>query len=248
LSEGARILVVDDDPRVRSMLDRYLTGEGFHVDCAENGDAMRRYLAGNGFDLVILDLVIPGESGLDLARELRATRDLPVIMLSGKGDLIDRVVGLEVGADDYVTKPFHLREVLARIRSVLRRCAPGQSPGSPERAEPRPADDVVCFDGRRLDLTKRELFEPDGTPIRLTTGEFNLLAAFIRHPNRPLTRDHLLDAVSGRSWAPFDRSIDTQIGRLRRKIEPDPANPEIIKTVRGVGYLFAAKVGRAQAG
>ncbi|MFQ5973621.1 MAG: response regulator, partial [Alphaproteobacteria bacterium] len=241
MTRSSHIVVVDDDPRVRDLLCRYLSEEGFRVSAAENGDALRRHMAGSRVDLVILDLVMPGEDGLTLARELRATSGVPIIMVTGKGDVVDRVVGLEMGADDYIAKPFHLREVLARVRTVLRRTAERVDARSGERAEVG-GDDVVRFSGWRLDLIGRELRDPDDVAVPLTTSEFNLLRAFVQRPNRPLDRDQLMDLLHDRDWTPFDRSIDTLVGRLRKKIEKDQRKPEIIKTVRGVGYVFAARV------
>jgi len=243
MSEQPHILVVDDDPRIRAMLIRYLADEGFRVSEASDGQAMRQVFGGDRPDLVLLDLLMPGEDGLSLAREIRQQSDVPIIMLTGKGELIDRVVGLEAGADDYIAKPFHLREVLARIRTVLRRMrpkpalAPGQGPPSQEAA-----GNVLCFHGWTFDLLKRDLRRPDGTPVELTAGEFDLLRAFARNPNRVLDRDQLMNLVKGRDWAAFDRAIDTQVVRLRKKIEPDPQRPQIIKTVRGAGYIFAVPV------
>ncbi|MGI9450294.1 MAG: response regulator [Geminicoccaceae bacterium] len=236
----ARILVVDDDPRVRDLLSRYLEGEGFDVESVEHGDAMRRHLSGKPVDLVMLDLNLPGEDGLSLARELRATSDIAIIMITGKGDPIDRIVGLEIGADDYIPKPFELREVLARIRAVLRRATgrPAEVPAAGTSTSPG----CLGFAGWHFDPAKRELRNPDGQIVSLSTGEFDLLATFLQHPTSVLNRDQLLDLVHGRGWTPFDRSIDTQVGRLRKKIERDPSNPDLIKTVRGVGYVFSAKV------
>ena len=243
MSDAQHILIVDDDPRVRKMLCRYLEDEGFRVTEAENGPKMRDALAGGTVALIMLDLVMPGEDGLTLAREVRHTSDVPIIILTGKGDVVDRIVGLEMGADDYITKPFHLREVLARIRTVLRRHHDTPPPADASAATPSdPSDDVSLFDGWRLDMGRRELYAPDGAPVILTTGEFDLLRAFVTTPNRVLNRDQLMDLTKGRDWTPYDRSIDTQIGRLRKKIERDPKNPDLIKTVRGIGYTFTAKI------
>ncbi len=240
------ILVVDDDPRIRSMLRRYLTGEGFLVSDVENGLAMREILDARPVDLVLLDLVMPGDDGFTLARHIRQGGNTPIIMLTGKGELVDKVAGLEAGADDYIAKPFHLREVLARIRTVLRRAQPAESgPSSATSAGASPtAQDpqVLAFDGWRLDLAKRELQGPDGEPVALTTGEFDLLKALALNSNRVLNRDTLMDIIKGREWAAYDRSIDAQVVRLRKKIERDPGNPRLIKTVRGVGYLFTGSV------
>ena len=246
------ILIVDDDRRVRDMLCRYLDQEGFHATAGEDGTAMRQHLADNPVDLVLLDLVMPGEDGLSLSRELRATSEMPIIMLTGKGDPMDRVIGLEVGADDYITKPFHLREVLARIRSVLRRSDSRPTRMPDAEADAVPTDDAhreedgerLIFAGWCLDLAARNLHAPDSSPVPLTTGEFNLLTAFVKRPNRPLSRDQIMDIVQGRDWSPYDRSIDTQVGRLRKKLEADPKDPQLIKTVRGVGYVFTPAVKR----
>lgn len=247
MTDANHILVVDDDRRIRDMLCLYLEEEGFNVAAAEDGDAMRRHMAENPVDLILLDLVMPGTDGLTLSRELRAESDIPIIILTGKGEPIDRVVGLEVGADDYITKPFHLREVLARVRTVLRRSAPQQVTQPQAQSNQSQSDSVsgnerLQFAGWRLDLVKRELLDPSGAETPLTTGEFNLLSAFAQRPNRPLDRDQIMDVVKGQDWQPFDRSIDTQIGRLRKKLETDPKNPQLIKTVRGVGYIFTPKV------
>jgi two-component system phosphate regulon response regulator OmpR len=243
MSEQVHILVVDDDRRIRTMLNRYLADEGFRVSEAPDGAAMRSVLERDTVDLVLLDLVLPGEDGLTLARQIRQRSEVPVIMLTGKGELIDRVVGLEAGADDYIAKPFHLREVLARIRTVMRRAPP--QPASPSRGQPSSKDaagNLLVFQGWRFDLLKRELRRPDGDSVMLTAGEFDLLRVFACNPNRVLERDHLMNLVKGRDWAAFDRTIDTQIVRLRKKIEADPQKPQMIKTVRGAGYIFAVSV------
>ncbi len=234
------ILVVDDDPQIRSMIDRYLTHEGFTVSLAQNGAEMDEALDKGPVDLVLLDLVLPGDDGLMLARRIREKSDIGIIILTGKGEMIDRVVGLEMGADDYVAKPFHLRELLARIKSVLRRAV---AHPAPTEAAPAPAEKTVArFAGWAFDFVKLELASPDGTTVALTTGETNLLVAFLKNPNRVLDRDRLLDLISHREWEPFDRSVDTQVVRLRRKIEEDPSSPALIKTVRGAGYIFAVPV------
>ena len=242
MSEPLHILVVDDEDRIRTMLRRYLAEEGIKVSEAADGKAMRAVLDREKIGLVLLDLVMPGEDGLTLARAIRQCSSVPIIILTGKGDLIDRVAGLEAGADDYIAKPFHLREVLARIRTVLRRTQP--LPVSPDTAATNNAGTTLRFQGWTLDLVKRELRRPGGDVVSLTSGEFELLRVLAHNPNRVLNRDQLMDQVKGREWEAFDRTIDTQVVRLRRKIERDPQHPELIKTVRGVGYVFAAAVSR----
>ncbi|MGO4526118.1 response regulator [Microvirga sp. 2MCAF35] len=244
MTEAPHILIVDDDAKIRQMLTRYLTGEGFQVSAAANGEAMRGCLNRTQIDLVLLDLVLPGEDGFQLARDLRARPGVAktgIIMLTGRSDMVDMVVGLEVGADDYIAKPFQLREVLARIRSVLRRTQPDVSV-QPGVMAPLDAGEVIRFDGWRLDLGRRELKAPDGSEIALTTGEFELLMTLARHPGRVLNRDQLMDLTRGRQWEAIDRSIDAQVARLRRKIEPDPKHPMLVKSVRGVGYVFTGHV------
>jgi two-component system OmpR family response regulator len=241
MSDPLHVLVVDDDQRIRTMLRRYLVEEGFRISEAADGGAMRAALDAERVDLVLLDLMMPGEDGLSLARQVRQRSDIPIIMLTGKGDLIDRVAGLEAGADDYIAKPFHLREVLARIRTVLRRGRTSAAPAAPAEAS---ADEkeILAFQGWRLDLVRRELRRSDGDLVPLTTGEFELLRVFAGHPNRVLARDQLMNLVKGQEWAAYDRAVDAQVVRLRRKIEVDPANPALIKTVRGAGYVFATSV------
>ncbi len=246
MSDPLHILVVDDEARIRTMLRRYLVDEGFSVTEAADGTEMRAALEKAPVSVVLLDLMMPGEDGLSLARFIRQRSEIPIIMLTGKSDVIDRVAGLEAGADDYVAKPFHLREILARIRTVLRRTAPHPQPAEPA---PQPQaspdqDDAIVFDGWRLCFSRRELTDPAGKPVSLSTGEFELLSVLAKHPNRVLNRDQLMDLAKGREWAAFDRAIDTQVGRLRKKIEADPANPTLIKTVRGAGYIFAATISR----
>jgi two-component system OmpR family response regulator len=243
-NEPLHVLIVDDEPRIRTMLRRYLVEEGFKVSDAADGAAMRAVLEREAVHLVLLDLMMPGEDGLSLARYVRQRSDIPIIMLTGKGDLIDRVVGLETGADDYITKPFELREILARIRTVLRRAGPRSAPAAPVPAPAADADasEVLVFQGWRLDMLRRELQRSTGDLVPLTAGEFELLRAFARHPNRVLSRDQLMDFVKGRTWAAYDRAVDTQVGRLRKKLETHPGNPMLIKTVRGGGYIFATSV------
>lgn len=231
------ILVVDDDREIRDLLSRFLIKHGLRVTAARDGQEMMRALGECGIDLVVLDVMMPGEDGLSLCRRLRAQSSLPVIMLTAMGEDTDRIIGLEMGADDYVAKPFNPRELLARIKAVLRRTQSLPTAAAPDEA------DVLRFDGWALDLGSRRLTSPEGEDVTLSTGEYELLYAFVTHPRRVLSRDQLLDLARGRSAVPFDRSIDIQVMRLRRKIEPDPKEPRLIKTVRGGGYIFAAEVG-----
>lgn len=235
------ILVVDDDPQVRTMLSRYLVGEGYRVAEADTAAAARAVLAGQDVALVLLDLTLGNEDGLALARSIRARSDVPIIVLTGKQDVIDRVAGLEAGADDYVAKPFHLREVLARIRALHRR-AEVRPPAA--AAEPGHTDAVLRFAGHTLDVVGRTLHGENGAEIPLTAGEFELLRVFLRNAGRVLDRDQLLNQLKGRDFEAFDRLVDTQVMRLRRKIEADPAQPQMIKTIRGAGYVFTGKVER----
>ena len=236
MSDNGHILVVDDQKDVCDVVAEYLAGEGYRVSTAQSGDEMRRILAQSPADLVILDLMLPGEDGLALARALRSESQMGIVIVTGRGELVDRIIGLEMGADDYLPKPFNLRELLARVKSVLRRV---QSAGEPR---PAPQRQRVRFSGWELDLASRELTSPAGEPVRLTTGEFDLLAVFVNNPNQVLSRTRLLDLARSREAGPFDRTIDVQVGRLRRKIEDDPQNPTMIKTVRGGGYTFAPLV------
>ncbi len=238
MSEPRHLLVVDDDPGVQDVLRRYFVRQAFQVSIAASGAEMRAALARTAIDLVLLDLGLPGEDGLDLTRELHGTWRGPVIIITGRGDTVDRVVGLEVGADDYVTKPLDLRELLARVRSVLRRSARAPQTG------PAAADGAFEFSGFRLDPLTRTLSDREDREVNLTTGEYELLYAFLDSPNRVLTRDQLLQRIHGRQAGPFDRAIDVQIARLRRKIEADPTQPELIKSVRGAGYVLTARVVR----
>ena len=231
------LLVVDDDVEILEIARRYFSTHGFRVSVAVDGMAMRRMLAVEVVDLILLDLGLPGEDGFELTRYLRDQWRGPVIIVTGRGESVDRIVGLELGADDYVTKPFELRELLARVRSVLRR--------SEARTPQAPGAERVRFAGFQLDPAARQLTAADGTSVPLTTGEYELLQIFLERPNRVLSRDDLISRMHGRDAGPYDRSIDMQIGRLRRKIEVDPARPELIKSVRGAGYLFAARPQRA---
>jgi two-component system phosphate regulon response regulator OmpR len=229
----ARLLVVDDDARIRDLLRRYLGQEGFEVLVAEDGRAMDRLLQRELFDLIVLDLMLPGEDGLSICRRLRARRDLtPVVMLTAKGDDVDRIVGLEIGADDYLPKPFNPRELLARIHAVLRRKPGAEAPGAPSMA-----GEKVGFGPFEFDLALRRLTR-DGHEVDLTTGEFSMLKVLARHPRQPLSRDKLARLARGRDFEPFDRSLDVQVSRLRKLLESDPARPRYIQTVWGLGYVF----------
>jgi two-component system, OmpR family, response regulator len=236
MSDNGHILVVDDQKEICDVVQEYLTGEGYRVSTANDGNGMRRVLGQSHVDLVILDLMLPGEDGLTLARGLRDESGIGIIILTGRGETVDRIIGLEMGADDYLPKPFHLRELLARVKSVLRRVQSRTGePGQTARSHAQ-------FAGWSLDLSSRELMSPGGEEVRLTTGEFDLLAAFVNNPNQVLSRDRLLDLARNREAGPFDRTIDVQVGRLRRKLEEDPQNPSLIKTVRGSGYIFTPTV------
>jgi DNA-binding response OmpR family regulator len=230
------IVIVDDDELLRNRLSAYLAGEGFRVTTVESAAKFRHLMGREQVDLALDDLSMPGENGLSLTRFLRERSDIGVVILTGKGDPVERAIGLEVGADDYVAKPFHLRELLARVRSVLRRTKPRS-----ERVVV-PVAAVVCFDGWRFDLTKRTLTSPRGKAVHLTVAEFQLLQAFVANANQVIERDRLLELVAGRQWEPYDRTVDQHISRLRRKLEKDPKRPELIKSVRGRGYLFVAQV------
>jgi len=236
MSDNGHILVVDDQQEICDVVREYLTSEGYRVSTAHDGTAMRRVLSQTPADLVILDLMLPGEDGLTLARSLRSQSAIGIIILTGRGETVDRIIGLEMGADDYLPKPFHLRELLARVKSVLRRVQSRTGEGL------QPARSRARFAGWGLDLSSRELTSPTGEAVRLTTGEFDLLAAFVGNANQVLSRDRLLDLARNREAGPFDRTIDVQVGRLRRKLEDDPQNPSLIKTVRGSGYIFTPAV------
>jgi two-component system, OmpR family, response regulator len=231
------ILIVDDDSQVRQLIGRFLRENGYRVTGARDGREMRETLASTAIDLIILDLMLPGTSGLDLCRELRATSSVPIIMLTAKGEDTDRIVGLEVGADDYLPKPFNPRELLARIRAVLRRAATKQ-PG-----EPTLGGRLIAFGDWTLDTLRREVTSADGVVVDLSGGEYDVLIAFIEHPNRILSREQLLELARNRASSAFDRSIDVQISRIRRKLEGG-TSPPLIKTVRGAGYIFLPVVKR----
>ncbi len=238
MSATPHILIVDDDSEIRDLLGRFLDKHGLRVTTVEDGRAMQRVLDTGRVDLIVLDLMLPGEDGLTLCRNLRARSRIPVIMLTAMGEETDRIIGLEMGADDYLSKPFNPRELLARIRAVLRRAELEPIVGMTD------GDSVFEFAGWSLDTATRELQRADGVMMPLSGGEFELLAAFAMHPKRILSRDQLLDLARGREAQPFDRSIDVQVSRLRRKIEPDPQEPALIKTVRNGGYMFTPTVRR----
>jgi two-component system OmpR family response regulator len=234
-----RLLIVDDDEEIRSLLQRFFHRNGFETDMAASGKEMDARLAKASYDLVLLDVMLPDEDGFSLCKRIRATGRMAIIMVTGVVEATDRIVGLELGADDYVTKPFDARELLARVRAVLRRSDTPSVQASLASHSP-----MLCFSGWRLDIVRRELRSSDFTLTPLSGGEFELLVAFAQHPQRVLTREQLIDMSRGPAHEAFDRSIDVQVSRLRRKIEEDPGDPEIIRTVRNVGYLFASTVER----
>lgn len=236
MARSPHILIVDDDREIRSLLQHFLTEHGFRVTPASDGKGMMAALKTGRFDLVVLDLMLPGEDGLSLCRKLRQETALPVLMLTAMSGETDRILGLELGADDYLTKPFSPRELVARIKAILRRVGPGAASSEAERPT------AYGFEGWTLEIGKRHLRSAEGTLLPLTSGEFDLLLAFVEHPQRILSREQLLDITRGRSTLLFDRSVDVQVSRLRRKIEIDPNMPELIKTVRSGGYIFTPAV------
>jgi two-component system, OmpR family, response regulator len=238
----AHILIVDDEAEVRRLLEAGLKAEGYAVSEAADGAGLLAVLEKKPVDLITLDVRLGGEDGFNLAREVRAKNNVPIIMISGKGDMIDRVVGLELGADDYIAKPFHMREVLARVRAVLRRYETQGSEAT--RASPADKSRRFEFEGWVLDAGRRALASPEGKDCELTTAEFNLLLLLVERPGRVLSRDDLMDLLKGHDWTPLDRSIDGLVARLRKKIERGEV-PQLVKTVRGVGYVFAAQVRRS---
>lgn len=247
------IAVLDDEVDITQLLANYLKGHGFRVTQVHRGVDLLALMPVDPPALVLLDLGLPGEDGFAIARQLREHHHCGLVIVTGRGDAIDKVVGLEVGADDYVTKPFDLRELLARIKAVLRRLAPAPAaPATPPAAGTSalgatavPPRERFRFGGFQLDIGARRLLDRGGHDVSLTAGEFDLLCAFVRHPGRVLSRDFLLELTRGREAAPFDRTIDVQVGRLRRKLESDPENPELIKSVRGAGYILTATVDTA---
>ncbi len=239
-TSAQQILIVDDEPEIRALLRAGFEAEEFGVLEAGNSAEAEAHLASQPVALMTLDLKLGGEDGLKLARDLRARRNTPIIMITGKGDAIDRIVGLELGADDYIAKPFVMREVVARVRAVLRRYVNAESEGVISAPDGR----RFSFDGWVLDVVRREAHDPTGAVCALTTAEFNLLLIFVERPGRVLSRDELMDLLKGHDWTPMDRSIDGLVARLRRKIEPESDRPQLIKTVRGIGYAFAGVVKR----
>jgi two-component system, OmpR family, response regulator len=233
------ILVVDDDREIRDLLSKFLERQGMRVTAARDAKEARRLWPLGRYHLVVLDLMLPGESGLDLARWLRAEAAVPIVMLTAMAEETDRIVGLELGADDYLGKPFNPRELLARIRAVLRRAS-----GEAGAASKEPPAKSIRFAGWVLEPARRRLLSPDGVEVALTGGEYELLQVLVERPNRVLTRDMLMDLLRGRQAGPFDRAIDVAVSRLRRKLEDDGRNPSLIKTVRGGGYVLAANVER----
>src|SRR6056297_1103287 len=248
MSEKTAVLVVEDDLKIRSLLKNLLEGDGFDVREAETLSGTLAALTATHFDLVTLDLNLGGESGLDVAREIRKVSTVPIVMVTGRDDVIDRIVGLEIGADDYITKPFHVREVLARIHALLRR---SRNAFTVAIEDPPPTSEAqgefLCFDGVSVLPDRMEVIDRDGADCGLTSGDFALLTVFLDRPKRVLSRDQLMDLTGGIEWSPLDRTIDNQVARLRKKIERNPSQPKLIKTVRGVGYTFAFDVERRSA-
>lgn len=239
------ILIVDDDREIRDLLSRFLVKHGLRVTTAGDGREMNAALDGGAIDLIVLDLMMPGDDGLTLTRNLRASsssagRDIPIVMLTAMGEETDRIIGLEMGADDYLAKPFNPRELLARIKAVLRRFEALPTASVVVESE----DGILSFDDWKFNINARVLINPEGESVTISGGEFELLQAFVTHPGRVLNRDQLLDMARGRDAQPFDRAVDVQVSRLRKKIEPDPKNPTLIKTVRGGGYMFTPTVTR----
>ena len=233
MTHSLNILIVDDDEEIRTLLADFLGQHHMQISLAEDGDAMKACLQQQKFDLMILDVMLPGEDGLTLCRKVRAHSNMPIIMLTAMGEDTDRIIGLEIGADDYIAKPFNPRELLARIKAILRRTTD---------EEPKRQQSVVKFSNWTFDLDGRRLISPDDLEVTLSAGEYDLLVVFVKQPKVVLSRDQLLDLTKNRSAGPFDRSIDVQISRIRQKIETQPKNPQLIKTVRGGGYVFTSDV------
>ncbi|MBP6778435.1 MAG: response regulator transcription factor [Piscinibacter sp.] len=240
MAQLPHIAIVDDEIEITRLLAEYLQANGFRVTPRHDGRSLLQLMADDPPQLVLLDLGLPGEDGFSIARQLREHWQCGLVIVTGRGDAVDKVVGLEVGADDYVTKPFDLRELLARIKAVLRRLAPVEVSAAAAGAAAPPSS--LQFAGWRLDTGARRLSNPAGNDVPLTTGEFELLCVFVQHPGRVLSRDFLLEQTRGREAGPFDRTIDVQVGRLRKKLEADTDDPQIIKSVRGAGYILVAPV------
>jgi two-component system OmpR family response regulator len=238
MSETTTVLIVDDDEEIRELLRTYLAGFSIRAETVGDGVAMREAMTRTRFDVIVLDLMLPGEDGLSLCRQLRMTTDIPIVILTARGEAADRVVGLELGADDYVMKPFDPRELVARIHTILRRVRDGS------KRETADVQDEWRFEGWSINRVSRQLVTPRQMIVPLSNAEFRLLTVFIERPRRVLSRDQLMDAARGHSAAPFDRSIDLLVSRLRQKLDDDPKDPKLLKTVRGEGYLFDAKVTR----
>jgi two-component system, OmpR family, response regulator len=235
MMQSPHVLLVEDDPEIRKLVSQFLQSNGIRIATSADGREMDQTLKDNRIDLLVLDIMLPGEDGLSICRRLRALSNLPVIMLTAKGEDIDRIIGLEIGADDYLTKPFNPRELLARIRAVLRR-------GASDSVSESRGVSILTFDGWRLDPNIRQLHDPDGARVALTGAEFDLLFVFCERPRRVLSRDQLIDLTQGRSAAPFERSIDVLVSRLRQKMEKEPKDPRLIQTIRSGGYMFSPAV------
>lgn len=236
MSSKGHILIVDDDPNITTLISRLLSKEGYQVGTASNANEMRSYVKQKSFQLIILDLMLPDSDGFTLAREICSDFNCGLIMLTGKSDVVDKIIGLEVGADDYITKPFDNKELLARVRSVLRRST------RIEGQQVEGVGSIAQFNGWKLDLTAQELISPDGDEIHLTSHEYLLLELFVKNSNRIFTRDQIMNAMTDRDWSPIDRSIDVLVSKLRHKLNQDPHNPSLIKTIRSAGYKLTAKV------
>jgi two-component system OmpR family response regulator len=245
VNAAPHIAILDDEVDITQLLANYLQSQGYRVTQLHNGRSLMELMRADAPLLVLLDLGLPGEDGFTIARQLREHWHCGLVIVTGRGDSVDKVVGLEVGADDYVTKPFDLRELLARIKAVLRRLAPAEASAAPAApAAPAAQGSLLRFAGWTLDTAARSLTSPQGQDVGLTTGEFDLLCAFAQHAGRVLSRDFLLEQTRGREAGPFDRTIDVQVGRLRKKLEVDAENPQIIKSVRGAGYILVPPVAR----
>lgn len=235
--KSLHILVVDDDLRICRLVSNYLSKEGYKISTANDGKQMWQIFKRNAPDIIILDLILPDEDGIDIAKELRATSDVGIIMLTSKQEQIDKIIGLEVGADDYITKPFDNRELLARIHSLSRRRF-----AQIHKSKPEEKYSIARFEGWTLNLTAHELISPEGENVHLTSYEFQLLSTLVLNAHRAISRDHILDLMAGRDWVPTDRSIDVLIGKIRKKLRQDLHNQTIIKTIRAVGYMFTSQV------